>query len=282
MSATKTPKLAIAMNYIRDDLISGAIDYKPAPQKKVTHFWKHMGAVAASFAVLLCVVAIFHSELIHSPHNNEAAWSSEINYNDAVYTVIPTDDSHWLLSNNLPTIITDEMVGDIEGYATVNTKDGEKKIPVYSYDIVDADAVKIVQQDGQFKFIIYTTNDRAVTNNLTVIAKDMLYIWGIQGSNDIVSISEIDPYTGTAKHTSYDNDISQKLYKELSVLTGTGVPNDIRGEFITLAVECNSGLTVELCYYPETQILYHAGISYSVSETLYQLIENSILSSTLE
>ena len=37
-----TPKLAIAMNYIDENLISGAIDYKPTiPSKKVTLFKKH-------------------------------------------------------------------------------------------------------------------------------------------------------------------------------------------------------------------------------------------------
>lgn len=49
----KAPKLAIAMNYIDDDLISGAIDYKPIPHKKITHFWKHIVAVAACVVLIL-------------------------------------------------------------------------------------------------------------------------------------------------------------------------------------------------------------------------------------
>ena len=56
MSAINTPKLAIAMNYIRDDLISGAIDYKPPKRasKHIYHSWSKLAAVAAC----LCIVMI--------------------------------------------------------------------------------------------------------------------------------------------------------------------------------------------------------------------------------
>lgn len=40
-----TPKLAIAMNYIDENLISGAIDYKPVHCKNNTYFWKHIAAL---------------------------------------------------------------------------------------------------------------------------------------------------------------------------------------------------------------------------------------------
>lgn len=51
------PKLAIAMNYIDENLISGAIDYKPIiPSKKVTLFKKHIVAVAACLCVIVMAV----------------------------------------------------------------------------------------------------------------------------------------------------------------------------------------------------------------------------------
>lgn len=45
------PKLAIAMNYIDESLISGTIDYKPVHRKNNTYFWKYIAA-AACFALL--------------------------------------------------------------------------------------------------------------------------------------------------------------------------------------------------------------------------------------
>lgn len=56
MNAANTPKLAIAMNYIDDDLISGAIDYKPPirTNKSIYQSWTKWAAVAAC----LCIVMI--------------------------------------------------------------------------------------------------------------------------------------------------------------------------------------------------------------------------------
>ena len=56
MNAVNTPKLAIAMNYIDDDLISGAIDYKPAP-KKANIIWFRHAIIAA--CLCLAVVGVF-------------------------------------------------------------------------------------------------------------------------------------------------------------------------------------------------------------------------------
>lgn len=49
----KAPKLAIAMNYIDDDLISGAIDYKPTPPKANISWFRH-----AIVAACLCLVVV--------------------------------------------------------------------------------------------------------------------------------------------------------------------------------------------------------------------------------
>ena len=56
MNAVNTPKLAIAMNYIDDNLISGAIDYMPQRRttKRIYHIWTRWAAVAAC----LCIVMI--------------------------------------------------------------------------------------------------------------------------------------------------------------------------------------------------------------------------------
>lgn len=75
------PKLAIAMNYIDDDLISGAIDYKPIPRKKIIHFWKHIVAVAA------CIVIVFGINSAHSHLKQYVAVN-----NIQVYYVNTNDD----------------------------------------------------------------------------------------------------------------------------------------------------------------------------------------------
>ena len=52
----KTPKLAIAMGYIDDDLVSGAIEYKPIP-KKIKNTWFRHAIVAA--CLCLAFVGVF-------------------------------------------------------------------------------------------------------------------------------------------------------------------------------------------------------------------------------
>lgn len=58
-----TPKLAIAIGYIDDDLVTRALEYMPVTRKKVAHLWKHYVAIAA------CVVLVLGINLILS-HSN--------------------------------------------------------------------------------------------------------------------------------------------------------------------------------------------------------------------
>lgn len=48
-----TPKLAIAMNYIDDGLISGAEDYQPTRRRKLPVLWKYIAAAAACMVLVL-------------------------------------------------------------------------------------------------------------------------------------------------------------------------------------------------------------------------------------
>ncbi|MBQ8766184.1 MAG: hypothetical protein IJZ16_05210 [Clostridia bacterium] len=49
----KTPKLAVAVGYIDDDLVSGAIDYIPVQRKNIIHYWKYVVVAAACISVIL-------------------------------------------------------------------------------------------------------------------------------------------------------------------------------------------------------------------------------------
>ena len=51
-----TPKLAIAMNYIDDDLVSGAVEYKRTKKK---NSWMKWGAIAACLCLVVLVAMPF-------------------------------------------------------------------------------------------------------------------------------------------------------------------------------------------------------------------------------
>lgn len=59
---TNTPKLAIAIGYIDDDLVIGAVEYMPFHREKITHYGKLIVAAAC-----FCVIA---TVLIFMPQND--------------------------------------------------------------------------------------------------------------------------------------------------------------------------------------------------------------------
>lgn len=72
----KTPKLAIAMNYIDDNLISEAIDYTPTPSKMKTACFHH-----AIVAACLCLVVLGIARIT-------VGFLSDQNTNTPVYGVL--------------------------------------------------------------------------------------------------------------------------------------------------------------------------------------------------
>lgn len=60
MNEVNTPKLAIAMNYIDDDLISGAIEYKPIT-KKIKNTWFRHAIVAACLCLMLIAFPVIQN-----------------------------------------------------------------------------------------------------------------------------------------------------------------------------------------------------------------------------
>lgn len=60
----KTPILAIAMGYIDDDLVSGAVDYMPVQRGNKIHYWKYVVTVAACVVVALGINSYLNQYLI--------------------------------------------------------------------------------------------------------------------------------------------------------------------------------------------------------------------------
>lgn len=61
---TNTPKLAIAIGYIDDDLVSGAIEYKPRRAKIIQMGWRKWTAFVACLTVIIAFGAIIPNVLI--------------------------------------------------------------------------------------------------------------------------------------------------------------------------------------------------------------------------
>jgi hypothetical protein len=62
---TNTPKLAIAIGYIDDDLVTGAVEYMPAKKSKIA--WLRHSIIAACLCLTILVVANVTINLLPKP-----------------------------------------------------------------------------------------------------------------------------------------------------------------------------------------------------------------------
>lgn len=162
MNAKQAPKLAIAMNYINDDLISGAIDYKPAPRKKVTHFWKHIVAVAACMIVVLGINDV-HSHLKEYVTVNDIQVHYAATDDDRVSAadVTPAQAEKIAEANNMHNLIT---IQNLEWYGscyydfetdmikvglTENTEANQKQI----LEVIDDVSIQFYECEYSYQYL---------------------------------------------------------------------------------------------------------------------------------
>ena len=81
-----TPKLAIAMNYIDDDLVTGAIEYKRTKKK---NSWMKWGAIA----VCLCLVVVGAFTVPHILKTSAPSKDPTINQPNEMPPVVSNDNA---------------------------------------------------------------------------------------------------------------------------------------------------------------------------------------------
>ena len=104
---TNTPKLAIAIGYIDDDLVSGAIEYKPSRAKIIQMGWKKWTALVACLAIIITVGAIIPNVLIdNSPSYTDEEIMIKSKYLDIYYV----SESNTIESSNIYVRCTSEDI----------------------------------------------------------------------------------------------------------------------------------------------------------------------------
>lgn len=153
------PKMAKAMDYIDDDLVSGAIEYKRT--KKKNH-WVKWGAMAA--CLCLVVVGAFIAPNII---DNAQDYVETVIYNGAEYVVCGTGEANILEDCGLPTEITKDLVGEHLGYLdqaeknTYHISEGaiDGNIELFEYAPQPNDNVYILCVDGEYYAAIRSDSD---------------------------------------------------------------------------------------------------------------------------
>lgn len=160
MNIEKYPKLAIAMNYIEDDLISEAIDYKPISHKKIIQIWKLIAAIAVCIILALGIGQILSYNNILPTHETSpvrevgdapAHFYFENNYyhysGKYVYE-LPEDFEFVSKVKNVGNSFTGvDFEGNVDGYIYINKSD--KSIAYFRWEVWDEEI------DGKEKILVF-------------------------------------------------------------------------------------------------------------------------------
>ena len=144
------PKMAKAMGYIDDDLVSGAVEYKRTKKK---NSWLKWGAMAAC----LCLVVV---GAFIAPNLGDGAldYVETVIYNNAEYVVCGEGEANILKECGLPVEITKELAGEHIGYLEQTEKNtfvvadnlGNSKVELFEYAPQPNDNVYILCVDGEY------------------------------------------------------------------------------------------------------------------------------------
>ena len=139
-----TPKLAIAMNYIDDDLVSGAVEYKRTKKK---NSWLKWGAMAACLCLVVSIAFPFVFDRGQSSEPLPGGVTAEvievIDKNTWKVVVTGADDFY---SNGEFVFVTLENISDDTEIISLCVGD-EIAITYTSYDIVE-------NRDGSTEIVV--------------------------------------------------------------------------------------------------------------------------------
>lgn len=144
------PKMAKAMGYIDDDLVSGAIEYKREKKKNTWVKW-------CALAACLCLVFV---GILTVPILTYTAqdYAQTVIYNDTKYVVCGLGEADILKECGLPSKITEESAGESLGYLKQTKKNAyciskdetAGNVELFEYAPQPNDNVYIVRIEGSY------------------------------------------------------------------------------------------------------------------------------------
>ena len=178
-----TPKLAIAMNYIDENLISGAIDYKPTiPSKKVTLFKKHIVAVAACLCVIVMAVTF---TLQNADPIDNVVWNDVSSIPGMMLPFLGEENCVAMSSKELFEYYGIDIASQLSDTGFVNEVKGAYPHGIYTYsngDVFDMNSFVFASEDGMQEIECYigkTTDCEKYASNLNVNEYERSQVNGI-------------------------------------------------------------------------------------------------------
>ena len=185
----KTPKMAEAMSYIDDDLVSGAITCA----RKKKSGWLRWGAMAACLCLVVSIaIPVLHHKGGPDTHDPVQAIAA-LEYNGKFYEAV--DIPEVLEKYGLPSKITADMAGEhmsylkSDGGAGYECTASKTNMELYQYAPSVCDGVYVLR-DGDTWYAALFCNFYRFDSNTSVELTELYRVYGIESADDIASISE--------------------------------------------------------------------------------------------
>lgn len=264
----KTDILLDAIGMINDDTIQDSKKRCRSTKRKCIKW----GAVTACFVLAFTIIIPYISDVVGPKRGlgqNDLWPANTIEFDGAYYKTVDMTDVAALEKYNLPSEITDDMIGDHLG--TGLDVDENNYSEFYAYkpyeSIVNEEricrAVYIIKfDDADIAFALFC-GFVSYDNNTCEDASEMFYAYGIGSLKDIESIqaeghSEIIDttviesfYNALINSPAYGNDGYQAMiFEGKSEAEQQKLSDDLTGNMIKIRVESIYGTVCYLNYYP--------------------------------
>lgn len=293
----KTPRMAEAMNYIDDDLVSGAITYT---RKKNTGWVKWCALAACLCLIISIAIPVLHYKggLDHQGHVEDIA---ALEYNGKFYEAV--DIPEVLKKYGLPAKITADMAGEHLAYLQQRGDSGYKctttvtDMELYQYAPAPCDGV-LVLRDGNAWFAALFCNFYGFDDNTNYEFTELYRVYGIERADDIASITEMGKgnkkeigkpvtdaleietfYSITTALLSYGNDDYQEmLYGGIPEEDQQAFHSAVAGDRRNLRIETTDGICFFIAFYPNYNWIYGTGALsyYQINEAMHDWINRNL------
>ena len=227
----KTPKLIIAMGYIDDDLVSGAIEYKSFTNKENTRFWKHITAIAACIVIVFTINSGVHSLLKQYVAENDIQvyYTAAIDDRASSADVTPAQAEKIAEANNLHNLISAQnfswygscyydfetdmiMVG-----LTENTETNQKRI----LEIINNFSVHFYECEYSYQYLESVYNSLESRQFILKAVGVERYNISVENNRVNVLIANAESYAAIYMVNELDNTNSAVVFKTASYSTDT-------------------------------------------------------------
>ena len=295
----KTPRMAEAMNYIDDDLVSGAITYT---RKKNTGWVKWCALAACLCLVISIAIPVLQHKGGHDPVGDTAPFF----FNGCYYETV--DDPAILEIYGLPKKITADMAGDHAAYIDVNFEQGFasfEETPIktdnelYVYAPAPSRGIYVYREGDKYMAAIFCNFETFGSSNTNYELKELYRIFNVSQAGDIASISEVDWHREEViGATVTDAKEIQEFYDMTMVLDSygnddfqnqmfSGYPSEEKqmeahtafaGDCRKLRVETKGGLRFYVSLYPSFSWMHASGTMsyYKIDDSMHDWINRNL------